>query len=54
MRWTAPDQEVDQSGLEQRLCKKTVKQVNLTERMLRIVVVEEADKGWMMIRMARG
>jgi len=29
MRWRAPDQEVDQRGHEERLCKKIAKHVNL-------------------------
>jgi len=28
MRWRAPDQEVDQRGVGERLCKKIVKYVN--------------------------
>jgi len=28
MRWRAPDQEVDQRGLGERLCKKFAKHVN--------------------------
>ena len=29
MRWRAPDQEVDQTGHGERLCKKIAKHVNL-------------------------
>ena len=28
VKWTVPDQEVDQRGLGERLCKMTVKHVN--------------------------
>jgi len=49
MKWRAPDQEVDQRGLGERLCKKTVRHVNWTGRMLWIVVDEDANKGWLMI-----
>ena len=49
-RWRAPDQEVDQRGCGERLCKKIAKHVIWTGRMLWIVV----DKHWMMIRMAGG
>jgi len=28
MKWRVPDQEVDQTKLGQRLCNKTVRQVN--------------------------
>ena len=51
-RWRASDQEVDQRGRRERLCKKIAKHVIRTGRMLWIV--EEADKGWMMIRIVVG
>ena len=38
MSWRAPDQEVDQRGHGKRLCKKIVKHVIWTRRMLWIVV----------------
>jgi len=38
MRWRAPDREVDQRGLGERLCRKIVKHVNRTGRMLWIIV----------------
>jgi len=38
MKWRVPDQEVDQSGLGERLSKKTVRYVNGTGMMLWIVV----------------
>jgi len=40
MKWRAPDQEVDQRGLAvpERLCRKIVKHVNYTGRMLWIIV----------------
>jgi len=38
MRWRAPDQEVDQWGCGQRLCKKIAKHVIWTGRMLWTVV----------------
>jgi len=38
MRWRAPDQEVDQRGRGKRLCRKIVKHVIWTRRMLWIVV----------------
>jgi len=41
MRWRAPDQELDQRGHEERLCKKIAKHV------IWIVVMEEGDKDWM-------
>jgi len=47
MRWRAPDQEVDQRGHGERLCRKIAKHVIWTGRMLWIVVDEEADKDWM-------
>ena len=52
MRWRAPDQEVDQRGHAQRLCKKIARHVISTRRMLSIAV--EADKDWTMIRMVSG
>jgi len=38
IKWTVPDKEADERGPRQRLCKKTVKHVNWTGKMLRIVV----------------
>ena len=38
MTWRAPDQEVDQRGHGERLCRKTAKHVIWTRRMLWIVV----------------
>jgi len=38
MRWRAPDQEVDQRGYGERLCKKTAKHVIWTGKMLWIMV----------------
>jgi len=38
MRWRAPDQEVDQRGRGERLCKKTAKHTIWTGRMLQIAV----------------
>jgi len=38
MRWRAPDQEVEQRGLGERLCKNVVRHVNKKGRMLWIVV----------------
>ena len=38
MRWRAPDQEIDQRGRGERLCKKIARHVIWTERMLWIVV----------------
>ena len=38
MRWRAPDQEVDQRGRGQRLCRKTVEHAIWTRRMLWIMV----------------
>jgi len=34
MRWRAPDQEVDQKGREERLCKKIAKHTLSTERIV--------------------
>jgi len=49
MEYEVEGSRVDQKGLRERLCKKTVKHVNWTGNMLWIVVAEEADKGWLMI-----
>jgi len=38
MKWMMPDHELDQKGLGQRLCKKTVMHVYWTGRMLWIIV----------------
>jgi len=54
MRWRATDQEVDQRGHGKTLCKNIAKHIIWTRRMLRIEVMEEADKYWMMIRMVGG
>jgi len=41
MKCRVPEQDVDQRGLGDALCKKTVKHVNWTGRMLLIV-----EDGW--------
>jgi len=38
MKWGVPDQEVDERGLREGLCKKTVKHINRTRRLLWIVI----------------
>jgi len=45
MKWRVPDQEVYERRLGQRLCRKTVRHLNCTERMSWIAVDEKADKG---------
>jgi len=45
MKRRIPDLVVDQRGLGERLCKKTVKHINCTKWMLWIVVDGEADHG---------
>jgi len=47
MEYEVEDQEIDQRGPGERLCKKTVKHVNWT------VVDGEADKGCLMINQDR-
>jgi len=54
MKWRAPDQEVDQRGHGERLCKKIAKHEIWTGRMLWIVVDgtswwrldDDQDSGW--------
>jgi len=54
MRWRAPDEEVDQRGRGERLCKKIAKHVIWTGRMLWIVVDGRSwYKDWI-IRMVGG